>query len=139
MLDVLSPSLPFLSDTGDDVNENSIVTMLRFAAFRELFMGDAGEAAEARLLVSGDDLRTDVVKVAHHGSAYASTPEFAVRVHPAFAVISVGRHNTFGRPATTTLDTWRRTASSILRTDTCGAITIAIEKRPRTIVKCEAP
>lgn len=45
MLDVLSPSLPFLSNTGDDVNENSIVTMLRFLAFRELFMGDAGEAA----------------------------------------------------------------------------------------------
>lgn len=86
---------------------------------------------EARLLVSGDDLRADVddvVKVGHHGSAYASTPEFAVRVHPAFAVISVGRHNTFGHPAATTLDTWRRTTSSILRTDTCGAITIAIEK-----------
>ena len=52
-LDVLAPSIPFLADTGDDVNENSIVVMLRYRAFRELFMGDAGEASEARLLATG--------------------------------------------------------------------------------------
>jgi len=37
-LDILAPSLPFLADTGDDVNENSIVVMLRYRGFRELFM-----------------------------------------------------------------------------------------------------
>ncbi len=49
-IDVLAPSLPLLSDTGDDVNENSIAVMLRYRTFRELFMGDAGEASESRLL-----------------------------------------------------------------------------------------
>jgi beta-lactamase superfamily II metal-dependent hydrolase len=49
-LDVLAPSEPFLADTGDDVNENSIVVMLHSGRFRELFMGDAGEASESRLL-----------------------------------------------------------------------------------------
>jgi beta-lactamase superfamily II metal-dependent hydrolase len=109
-LDVLAPSLPFLSDTGDDVNENSIVVMLRADGFRELFMGDAGEASEARLLtdtgpchpersrtaaiaaVGGDpatrlgmtcdDLQADVIKVGHHGSRYASTPVFVTAVYP---------------------------------------------------------
>jgi beta-lactamase superfamily II metal-dependent hydrolase len=47
-LDVLAPAMPFLADTGDDVNENSIVVMLRADRFRELFMGDAGEASEGR-------------------------------------------------------------------------------------------
>jgi beta-lactamase superfamily II metal-dependent hydrolase len=51
-LDILAPSLPFLADTGDDVNENSIVVMLRDQAFSELFMGDAGEASESRLLAT---------------------------------------------------------------------------------------
>ncbi len=51
-LEVLGPSMPFLTDTGDDVNENSIVVMLRADGFRELFMGDAGEASEARLLAA---------------------------------------------------------------------------------------
>jgi hypothetical protein len=49
-LDVLATSEPFLADTGDDVNENSIVVMLHDGAYRELFMGDAGEASESRLL-----------------------------------------------------------------------------------------
>jgi beta-lactamase superfamily II metal-dependent hydrolase len=58
-LRVLAPSLTFLANTGDDVNENSIVVMLRYDGSRVLFMGDAGEAAEARLLASGDDLHAD--------------------------------------------------------------------------------
>jgi beta-lactamase superfamily II metal-dependent hydrolase len=63
-LDVLAPSMPFLADTGDDVNENSIVVMLRYGGFRQLFMGDAGEASEARLLAGGDDLTNrDVTRV----------------------------------------------------------------------------
>jgi hypothetical protein len=62
-LEVLAPSMPFLADTGDDVNENSIVVMLRADGFRELFMGDAGEASEARLLAAGIDLHADAVKV----------------------------------------------------------------------------
>jgi hypothetical protein len=49
--------LPFPADTGDDVNENSIVTMLHYRSFRELFMGDSGESSEARLLSSGVNLR----------------------------------------------------------------------------------
>jgi hypothetical protein len=57
---ILAPSLPFLADTGDDVNENSIVAMLDYSGFRELFMGDAGEASEARLLAHGVDLHADV-------------------------------------------------------------------------------
>jgi competence protein ComEC len=97
-LDILAPSLPMLADTGDDVNENSIVAMLHYNDFRELFMGDAGESSEARLLASGVDLRADVLKVGHHGSQYASTPPFIASVHPQAAIISVGRHNTFGHP-----------------------------------------
>jgi hypothetical protein len=44
---VLAPSMPLLSDAGDDVTENSIVVMLRYGMFRELFLGDAGEANPA--------------------------------------------------------------------------------------------
>jgi beta-lactamase superfamily II metal-dependent hydrolase len=44
-LDVLAPSMPFLADTGDDVNENSIVVMLRYRNYCELFMGEASEAS----------------------------------------------------------------------------------------------
>jgi len=58
--DILAPSMPVLADTGDDINENSIVAILSYNNFRELFMGDAGEASEGRLLASGTDLHADV-------------------------------------------------------------------------------
>ncbi len=72
MLDILAPSLPVLADTGDDINENSIVAMLHYNGFRELFMGDAGESSEARLLASGTGLHADVLKV---GITVHNTPQ----------------------------------------------------------------
>ena len=126
ILDILAPSLPMLADTGDDVNENSVVGMLHYYDFRELFMGDAGEASEARLIAGGDDLHADALKVGHHGSRYASTPAFAAAVHPRVAVISVGRHNTFGHPAATTIETWHQRCATVLRTDQCGAISLTV-------------
>jgi competence protein ComEC len=134
-LDVLAPAMPFLADTGDDVNENSIVVMLHDRTFRELFMGDAGEASEARLLASGDDLHADVVKVGHHGSRYASTPTFVAAVHPRIALISVGRHNTFGHPAPGTIASWQAVGADVLRTDRCGAISL-VDGSPTTLLRC---
>jgi beta-lactamase superfamily II metal-dependent hydrolase len=171
-LDVLAPSMPFLADTGDDVNENSIVIMLHAGSFRELFMGDAGEASEARLLapchpeqrrgaaedktvggpstepvpsgVEGlgvtaceSDLHADVIKVGHHGSRYASTAGFVAAVHPNIAVVSVGRHNTFGHPALATIEAWSATGARILRTDRCGAVSLA-GGSAMTMVRCTA-
>ena len=132
-LDILAPSMPFLADTGDDVNENSIVVMLRADGFRELFMGDAGEASEARLLSSGTDLQADVLKVGHHGSQYASTPPFIAAVHPQVAIISVGRHNTFGHPGPSTLATLERAEATIYRTNRCGALAIS-QPRPLSVI-----
>jgi competence protein ComEC len=134
-LDVLAPSLPLLADTGDDVNENSIVVMLRADGFRELFMGDAGEASEARLLAAGIDLHADAVKVGHHGSRYASTTGFVAAVHPQIAVISVGRHNTFGHPAEATIEAWHDTGADVVRTDRCGAISL-VDRLPSTTLAC---
>ena len=135
-LDIIAPSTPFLAETGDDVNENSVVLMLHYLSFRELFMGDAGEASEAGLLADGDDLHADVVKVGHHGSRYASTPRFAAAVHPRIALISVGRHNTFGHPAMTTIETWHQIGAGVLRTDRCGAVSLIVGSPTTTMLRC---
>jgi beta-lactamase superfamily II metal-dependent hydrolase len=140
-LNVLAPALPFLADTGDDVNENSIVVMLRYRAFSELFMGDAGEASESRLLATDglceDDLHADVVKVGHHGSRYASTRAFVAAVHPRVAIISVGRHNTFGHPAPATIEAWSGIGAHVRRTDRCGAISLVLGSET-TMLQCTA-
>ena len=161
-LDVLAPSVPFLSDTGDDVNENSIVVMLHYRAFRELFIGDAGEASESRLLVlchpeqprgaaedmtggepstllgmteCENDLHADVVKVGHHESRYTSTTAFIAALHPLIAVISVGRHNTFGHPSPATIEGWSAIGAHVLRTDLRGAIFL-VDGMSTTMLRC---
>jgi competence protein ComEC len=121
------PSLPYISGGRNDINDNSLVFRLEYGSFRMLFTGDAGEAAERRLLASGVDLRADVLKVGHHGSAYGTTPAFVHAVHPASAVISVGRHNLFGHPAPSTIETLAAAGVRIYRTDRDGAITITVD------------
>jgi competence protein ComEC len=119
-----APTVPLLTKTRNDINNNSLVFRLEYGHFRMLFTGDAGADAEARILASGADLRADVLKVGHHGSAYSSTPEFVRAVSPQFAVISVGRDNLFGHPAASTIETLERAGARVYRTDRDGAVTI---------------
>ena len=113
-LDVLAPTEIPLSDTGDDINENSIVVRLTYARsgepFSALFMGDAGMTRESELIENHINRRATFLKVGHHGSGYASKPAFLAAVLPRYAVISVGRHNLFGHPAPATIDTFRWSA-----------------------------
>ena len=118
------PSLPYITGSRSDINSNSLVFRLEYKSFRMLFTGDAGTETEHRLATEHVDVRADVLKVGHHGSAYASTPAFIAAVHPSAAIISVGRHNLFGHPAPSTLTTLASVGSRIFRTDECGAIQI---------------
>jgi competence protein ComEC len=121
----IGPQLPFLKNTGNDINDNSIAFVLQYRNFRMLFTGDAGVAAEERFLRTGIDLHADILKVGHHGSAYSSSPEFLAAVHARYAIISVGRHNHFGHPAPSTLAALTRIHAQIYRTDQNAAVTIS--------------
>ncbi|MBV8532048.1 MAG: DNA internalization-related competence protein ComEC/Rec2 [Candidatus Eremiobacteraeota bacterium] len=123
VLQFIGPSLPFIGGSNA-INSNSIAFVLEYRHFRMLFTGDAGSESERRFLAEGIDLRADVLKVGHHGSAYGSSPEFIAAVAPRYAVISVGRHNLFGHPAPSTLATLQRFGARVYRTDENGAVTM---------------
>ena len=86
--------------------------------------------SEALQLHAGYAVRSDVLKLAHHGSASSSSPQYLAAVQPALATLSVGR-NGFGLPAYAVLDRLRAAGIPLLRTDQSGAI--LVELRPRTI------
>jgi competence protein ComEC len=134
VLRFLGPSLPFISGSRNDINENSVAFTLRYRDFCMLFTGDAGAAAEQRFLAEGIDLRCTVLKVGHHGSSYSSTPAFIAAVHPRYAIISVGRHNMFGHPASSTIATLERAGATIYRTDENAAVTIISDGRGETLL-----
>ena len=127
-LTFIGPSLPFIGGRNA-INSNSVAFILQYGAFRMLFTGDAGSESEARFLDQGVDLHADVLKVGHHGSAYGSSSAFIAAVHPRYAIVSVGRHNLFGHPAPSTLETLRRYGATIYRTDENGAVTVVSDGR----------
>jgi competence protein ComEC len=130
ILTVLAPSEPFftaeqLKAGGNEPNANSIVLRLDYGDFSMLFMGDAEAQTEQRLLNKPDlDLKATILKVAHHGSKYATTRAFLERVKPEAAIISTGGWNRYSHPAQETLDRLKTANVKLFRTDLQGEITI---------------
>jgi competence protein ComEC len=134
ILTVLAPIEPlFTKDQmkagGNDPNANSIVLRLDYGEFSMLFMGDAEEQTELRLMGRDADLTAKVIKIAHHGSKYASSEDFVKRVKPEAAIISTGAWNRYGHPAQSVLDTLRNNGAKVYRTDLQGEITITTKGR----------
>jgi competence protein ComEC len=133
------PTYPYISGSRSDINSNSLVFRLEYGRFAMVFTGDAGTETEARILRDGDDLRADVLKVGHHGSAYGTTPDFVRAVGAGAAIISVGRDNLFGHPSPGTIATLERSGARIYRTDRDGAVTIRSDGRSYTIAPFLGP
>lgn len=128
-----------IRDSPNDVNNNSLIVRVRYGAFCALLTGDAGVEAEARALAMHSDLHCAVLKVGHHGSAYSSSPGFLNAVSPQVAIISDGRHNTFGHPALSTLERLHASGAMIFRTDHNGAVIINTDDRGRYSVETMIP
>jgi beta-lactamase superfamily II metal-dependent hydrolase len=129
ILTVLAPTEPLftkdmLKGGGNDLNANSIVLRLDYGDFSMLFMGDAEEQTEARLVGHDLNLKATVIKIAHHGSKYATSEGFLKRVQPQAAIISDGAWNRYGHPAQSVLDRLKAISAKVYRTDLEGEITI---------------
>lgn len=84
---------------GDDPNEHSLILNLIYGENEFLFVGDAGEHQERRLLTNyASLLDIDVLKVGHHGSNTSSTIEFIQQLTPEIAIVSVAEQNRFRHP-----------------------------------------
>ena len=133
-LDVLGPAAPFHA-TRSDPNNSSLVLRATVGGLRILLPGDAEIEAQQTLLRSGVDLRADVLKVPHHGSAY-SDPQFLAAVHASLAVVSVGRHNDYGHPSPVLLSEMARLGVPLLRTDHDGDVAVvASDGRASAVVR----
>jgi competence protein ComEC len=121
-IDVLGPARAFRG-TRSDPNNSSLVLRAEMRGVRILLPGDAEVEAQDALLNAGVDLRADVLKVPHHGSAYSDSA-FLAAVHARVAVISVGAGNDYGHPAPSLLATMHRLGLPILRTDQDGEVAV---------------
>lgn len=121
-LTVLGPPAE-LRGTRSDPNNNSLVLRAEVAGVRVLLAGDAEVELQRALLaaVGPAGLRSDVLKVPHHGSAYQHEP-FLAAVAPAVALVPVGRDNDYGHPHPGLVAGLERAGVRVLRTDIDGDV-----------------
>ncbi len=124
-MEVIAPAAAF-HGTRSDPNNSSVVLRVQAAGHTLLLTGDAEVEAQDSILRSGADLRAEVLKVPHHGSAWQS-PAFLAAVYPAVAVVSVGAHNDYGHPSPVLLAELQRLGARTLRTDQDGDVAISVQ------------
>lgn len=92
-----------------------------------LIEGDAQQPVERRVAALHHP-KVDLLRVGHHGSSNATTPELLAAAQPSFAVISVGYRNPFGLPRMDVLDRLEKSGARVYRTDVDGAMTFYLDE-----------
>ncbi|MGE5325192.1 MAG: DNA internalization-related competence protein ComEC/Rec2 [Actinomycetota bacterium] len=127
---VLSPP-PDYHPAARPKNDDSLTLLVSYRHTSALLAGDIEKRMEK--FVAGESPRADVLKVAHHGSATSSTPEFLDAVKPRFAAISVGWHNSFHHPRPEVLARLQGDHVRTYRTDTLGLISFFLNGNSVTV------
>lgn len=114
--------------SDNSINNNSLVCKLNYKNYSMLFTGDIEAIAEKAILKKYSKnlniLKSDILKVAHHGSKTSSITEFIEKIKPKYAIIGVGEDNKFGHPSDSTIQNLEKANIRIYRTDKMGEIEI---------------
>ena len=124
-INVLFPPRDWLAGSKPQ-NNDSLVLRVAYGQSSVLLEGDAEKPVERRV-ASLHHPSADLLKVGHHGSANATTPELIESAKPGYAVISVGLGNSFGLPRPEILKRLAESGAKIYRTDLDGAVTFYLD------------
>lgn len=129
-IDFLWPDKAFAqTGAGQDLNRFSQVFILTNQNIKILFTGDADKFVLDRVterFSEQSNIKSDLLKVPHHGSKNGLTQEFLLLADPALSVISAGRNNPYGHPSKVILDMLQGLKKKYLRTDQIGDVVVAI-------------
>lgn len=123
-----STTLTIFSPTSNPVmlesNTASIVAKLSYGEIDFMFTGDAPASIEEYLVKTyGDLLKSEVLKLGHHGSKTSSSEVFLDTVHPTYAVVSAGQGNSYGHPHQVVVDAVNAREINLVSTTEQGSIT----------------
>lgn len=123
ILDIFSPFESYAGRPLKNIHDSTVVSRLKYGKNSMLFMGDAEKSLEYQLLWSHTDLKSDILKVGHHGSKTSTSEDFLGAVSPQITVIQAGRRNRYGHPAQEVLDRLAAASVKIFRNDLGGDLT----------------
>ncbi|MBL1112668.1 ComEC/Rec2 family competence protein [Streptomyces sp. 110] len=131
---VLWPAQPPAPAAAEGPNDASVTLLVRTAGLTLLLLGDLEPPAQQALLTTHPALpEIDVLKVAHHGSAYQD-PQLLRHLSPRLALISCGADNPYGHPSPRTIASLRAQGAAVLRTDTDGPIAVTRDRGLRAVL-----
>jgi competence protein ComEC len=134
---VRSPLLDSTATSNRQTNDASVVLLGEYEGRRFLLTGDAEDDVDPILLSRGLP-SLDMLKVAHHGSATASSDELLATVHPSISVISVGVNNMYGHPNGATVARLRAHSTRVARTDQNGTVEVTLNRDAVTVEMARA-
>jgi competence protein ComEC len=114
-------------DESSKQNDSSLVIMVKVRGLRLLLTGDVEPPGQQAILATGADLRADVLKIPHHGSAQQD-PAFFAATHARLAIASAGVDNDYGHPAPRTVQLARSAGMTLLRTDQDGSVAVRLDR-----------
>ena len=117
-----SCSVLAVNTDSSDPNNTSIVLRIVYGDTSFLFTGDAEREVEQAILKRGTNINSTVLKVGHHGSESSSSYVWLREIMPQYAVISVGKDNSYGHPTEDVLSRLRDAEITTFRTDIQGDI-----------------
>ena len=98
-------------------NDNSMVLKFEIKNTSFLIMGDASKTVENTLLSKHIDIKSDIIKIGHHGSNTSTSFDFLYKVDPKLAVISFGENNIYKHPSSEVIKLLNNLNIDIVRTD----------------------
>lgn len=120
---------------SEELNNNSYILKFTYGDTAFLFTGDAESRYEREMIANGRDLDADVLKVSHHGSNDATCDDFLKAVTPEYAVIPVGRDNSYGHPSKKTVSRLERAGAKVYRTDELGDVVVTTDGKKISITR----
>lgn len=119
----LSVLFPDRDVSGIPSNDGSLVLRLTHGEVDVLLLGDAPKKTETYLVrKDGLLLKSEVLKIGHHGSDTSTSALFLETVRPQFSIVSAGVNNQFGHPHRTVTMFLDKFKSVILSTQNNGTI-----------------
>jgi len=123
-IDVLNPQLTLLTGSRSEIDNNAVVLHVKMGEVSFLLSADIMWETEFELIARRANLRSTVLKVAHHGSRTSTSQEFLAVVDPQVVIISVGEGNPYGHPTAEVINRLkgRIPPANIYRTDEHGIV-----------------
>ena len=111
-----------------NINNASLVMFAQNSDGTAVFTGDIEAKTENYMANKGYFQQADILQVAHHGSDTGTLDKNISIISPDYAIISVGKNNSYGHPAKRVVDTLEKAGATVCRSDLCGAIRITLRK-----------